>query len=136
MDTALGLGIKPVATTYMTAGREPEFLLPFTITGLATLPLLARRVGLLRFDAASARSFGLSRDRYFWLDQGRLVFDGRPAELAASGLIETVFQLRGQFMILNDQPQFDIDLLRALRHGDPADGRCASQERQGAAPRP
>lgn len=30
VDTALALGIKPVATTYMTAGRDPDFLLGLT----------------------------------------------------------------------------------------------------------
>lgn len=30
VDVALALGIKPVATTYMTAGREPDFLLGMT----------------------------------------------------------------------------------------------------------
>lgn len=30
VDVALALGIKPVATTYMTAGREPDFLLGLT----------------------------------------------------------------------------------------------------------
>ena len=29
-DVALALGIKPVASTYMTAGREPDFLLGMT----------------------------------------------------------------------------------------------------------
>lgn len=36
------------------------FLLPFTIAGLAVLPLLRRPLDLLRFDAPVARSFGLS----------------------------------------------------------------------------
>lgn len=45
--------------------RHAAFLLPFTVAGLATLPLLMRPVSLLRFDEATARSFGLSHDRYF-----------------------------------------------------------------------
>ena len=39
------------------------FLLPFTVFGLATLPLIYRPLVLLRFDATVARSFGLS---YRW----------------------------------------------------------------------
>lgn len=39
------------------------FLLPFTIAGLAMLPLIYRPLILLRFDAPIARSFGLS---YKW----------------------------------------------------------------------
>ena len=43
------------------------FLLPFTGIGLAALPLLRRSLDLLRFDAAVARSFGLSYHRHFML---------------------------------------------------------------------
>lgn len=39
------------------------FLLPFTVAGLAVLPLIYRPLILLRFDASVARSFGLS---YRW----------------------------------------------------------------------
>lgn len=39
------------------------FLLPFTVAGLAVLPLIYRPLILLRFDASIARSFGLS---YRW----------------------------------------------------------------------
>lgn len=41
------------------------FLLPFTVAGLAVLPLIYRPLVLLQFDAASARSFGLSYRREF-----------------------------------------------------------------------
>ncbi|MCQ4633553.1 iron ABC transporter permease [Shinella sp. CPCC 100929] len=41
------------------------FLLPFTIVGLAMLPLIYRPLILLRFDAAVARSFGLSYKKQF-----------------------------------------------------------------------
>ena len=41
------------------------FLLPFTVAGLAVLPLIYRPLILLQFDAASARSFGLSYRRQF-----------------------------------------------------------------------
>ncbi|MCG7506810.1 FecCD family ABC transporter permease, partial [Mesorhizobium retamae] len=41
------------------------FLVPFTIAGLAVLPLIYRPLVLLQFDAASARSFGLSYRRQF-----------------------------------------------------------------------
>lgn len=58
-------------------------------------------------------------DRISLLDKGRPAFDGRPAELAASGLIETVFRVRGRFIELNDQPHFNIDLRRAYRHETP-----------------
>ncbi|GAA4164976.1 FecCD family ABC transporter permease [Shinella granuli] len=43
------------------------FLLPFTIAGLAMLPLIYRPLILLRFDPAVARSFGLSYKRQFSL---------------------------------------------------------------------
>lgn len=43
------------------------FLLPFTVVGLAMLPLIYRPLVLLRFDATVARSFGLSYRRQFSL---------------------------------------------------------------------
>ena len=43
------------------------FLLPFTVAGLAVLPLIYRPLILLRFDAAVARSFGLSYRKQFSL---------------------------------------------------------------------
>ena len=43
------------------------FLLPFTIAGLAALPLIYRPLVLLQFDAAVARSFGLSYRKQFSL---------------------------------------------------------------------
>lgn len=43
------------------------FLVPFTITGLALLPLLKRSMGLLTFDASVARSFGLAYRLHFSL---------------------------------------------------------------------
>lgn len=43
------------------------FLLPFTIAGLIVLPLIYRPLILLRFDAAVARSFGLSYESQFSL---------------------------------------------------------------------
>lgn len=43
------------------------FLLPFTIAGLAMLPLIYRPLILLRFDPEVARSFGLSYKRQFSL---------------------------------------------------------------------
>ncbi|KNY14508.1 ferrichrome ABC transporter permease [Shinella sp. SUS2] len=43
------------------------FLLPFTIAGLAMLPLIYRPLILLRFDATVARSFGLSYKAQFSL---------------------------------------------------------------------
>ncbi|HEV2505280.1 MAG TPA: iron ABC transporter permease [Mesorhizobium sp.] len=41
------------------------FLLPFTVTGLAVLPLIYRPLVLLQFDATVARSFGLAYRRQF-----------------------------------------------------------------------
>ncbi|WP_331374791.1 FecCD family ABC transporter permease [Sinorhizobium chiapasense] len=43
------------------------FLLPFTVAGLAALPLIYRPLILLQFDAALARSFGLSYRKQFSL---------------------------------------------------------------------
>jgi iron complex transport system permease protein len=43
------------------------FLLPFTIAGLAALPLIYRPLVLLQFDSAVARSFGLSYRKQFSL---------------------------------------------------------------------
>lgn len=41
------------------------FLLPFTVAGLAVLPMIYRPLVLLQFDAPVARSFGLSYRRQF-----------------------------------------------------------------------
>ncbi|PDT33180.1 ferrichrome ABC transporter permease [Rhizobium sp. M10] len=41
------------------------FLLPFTIVGLAMLPVIYRPLTLLQFDASVARSFGLGYKRQF-----------------------------------------------------------------------
>ncbi|AJC79996.1 iron-siderophore ABC transporter permease protein [Rhizobium etli bv. phaseoli str. IE4803] len=41
------------------------FLLPFTIAGLAILPVIYRPLTLLQFDASVARSFGLGYKRQF-----------------------------------------------------------------------
>ncbi|PCK85492.1 MULTISPECIES: iron ABC transporter permease [Rhizobium] len=41
------------------------FLLPFTIAGLAMLPVIYRPLTLLQFDASVARSFGLGYKRQF-----------------------------------------------------------------------
>ena len=46
------------------------FLLPFTMAGLAVLPMLYRPVLMLRFDEDVARSFGLSYRLYFTLTLG------------------------------------------------------------------
>ncbi|PCK77971.1 ferrichrome ABC transporter permease [Rhizobium sophoriradicis] len=43
------------------------FLLPFTIAGLAMLPVIYRPLTLLQFDASVARSFGLGYKRQFSL---------------------------------------------------------------------
>ncbi len=45
---------------YACTWRDVLLLLPFTVAGLAALPLLRRPVDLLRFEAPVARSFGLS----------------------------------------------------------------------------
>nr|WP_265975020.1 iron ABC transporter permease [Brucella intermedia] len=52
---------------YARSWRHVVFLLPFTITGLLTLPLLRRPLDLLRFEAQVARSFGLTYRRQFSL---------------------------------------------------------------------
>ncbi|MFB2607221.1 FecCD family ABC transporter permease, partial [Rhizobium phaseoli] len=43
------------------------FLLPFTIAGIAMLPVIYRPLTLLQFDASVARSFGLGYKRQFSL---------------------------------------------------------------------
>lgn len=48
---------------YARTWNHALFLLPFTVAGLAVLPLIYRPLVLLRFDATVARSFGLS---YRW----------------------------------------------------------------------
>ncbi|RKE86239.1 iron ABC transporter permease [Rhizobium sp. AG855] len=45
---------------YARGWQHALFLLPFTIAGLAVLPVVRRPLDLLRFDATVARSFGLS----------------------------------------------------------------------------
>jgi len=52
---------------YARSWRHAIFLLPFTIAGLAVLPLLRRPLDLLRFEAPVARSFGLAYRRQFTL---------------------------------------------------------------------
>jgi iron complex transport system ATP-binding protein len=56
-------------------------------------------------------------DRISLLDKGRLVFDGEPAGLAASGLLEQVFRVRGRFIQLapDAPPHFDVELARRAR---------------------
>ncbi|MBB4000707.1 ABC transporter ATP-binding protein [Aureimonas pseudogalii] len=53
-------------------------------------------------------------DRISVLKGGICVFDGEPDALAASGLIERVFRVRGRFVDIapGAPPHFDVDLLR------------------------
>lgn len=53
-------------------------------------------------------------DRITLLDHGRTVFDGDPAGLAASGLIESTFRIRGRFVMnpSHGRPHFDVELAR------------------------
>lgn len=53
-------------------------------------------------------------DRISLLDHGELIFDGEPAALAASGLIERVFRVRGRFVDIgrSSAPHFDVELAR------------------------
>jgi iron complex transport system permease protein len=50
---------------YARSWQHAAFLLPFTIAGLAALPLIRRPLELLRFEAPVARSFGLSYRQQF-----------------------------------------------------------------------
>lgn len=50
---------------YARTWNHTLFLLPFTVAGLAVLPLIYRPLVLLQFDAPVARSFGLSYRRQF-----------------------------------------------------------------------
>ncbi|MDT3380315.1 iron ABC transporter permease [Labrys neptuniae] len=52
---------------YARSWEHVLFLLPFTIVGLAALPFLQRSIGMLRFEAPVARSFGLDYRRHFTL---------------------------------------------------------------------
>jgi iron complex transport system ATP-binding protein len=58
-------------------------------------------------------------DRISLLDRGVLAFDGDPKDLAASGLVEKVFNVKGQFVQIapHAPPHFDVELARwsALR---------------------
>lgn len=53
-------------------------------------------------------------DRISLLDKGERIFDGVPADLAASGLIERIFNVRGRFVSIADSraPHFDVELAR------------------------
>lgn len=53
-------------------------------------------------------------DRISLLDQGRVVFDGDPKDLATSNLIESVFRVRGRFVQTTShaRPHFDVELAR------------------------
>ncbi len=66
-------------------------------------------------------------DRISLLESGRHVFDGEPTALAASGLIEKVFRVKGRFVQIAEHlpPHFDVELERwrapaaaANRHDD------------------
>ena len=52
---------------YARTWQHVFYLLPFTIVGLAALPVLRRSIDLLRFEAPVARSFGLAYRRQFSL---------------------------------------------------------------------
>lgn len=51
------------------------------------------------------------------LERGRLRFDGKPAALAASGLIQAVFRVKGTFVNGHEgtPPHFDVELSRPER---------------------
>jgi iron complex transport system ATP-binding protein len=53
-------------------------------------------------------------DRISLLEKGALIFDGEPVELAASGLIEQVFRVKGKFVSIDPlaPPHFDVELAR------------------------
>jgi iron complex transport system ATP-binding protein len=53
-------------------------------------------------------------DRISLLDRGEKVFDGVPADLAGSGLIERIFHVRGRFVDIGPSraPHFDVELAR------------------------
>lgn len=53
-------------------------------------------------------------DRITLLQGGEIKFDGEPASLAKSGLIESVFRVRGRFVEIapNAPPHFDVELAR------------------------
>lgn len=53
-------------------------------------------------------------DRISLMDKGQMVFDGEPGDLAGSGLIESVFRVRGRFVEIdpNAPPHFDVELAR------------------------
>jgi iron complex transport system permease protein len=50
---------------YARSWDHAVFLLPFTIAGLLTLPIIVRPLELLQFDTTVARSFGLAYRRQF-----------------------------------------------------------------------
>ncbi|MGA1834147.1 ABC transporter ATP-binding protein [Rhizobium wenxiniae] len=53
-------------------------------------------------------------DRICLLKRGEMVFDGEPNELAGTGLIESVFRVRGRFVEIapDAPPHFDVELAR------------------------
>lgn len=53
-------------------------------------------------------------DRISLLNHGEMVFDGQPHDLAGSGLIESVFRVRGRFVEIapDAPPHFDVELAR------------------------
>lgn len=53
-------------------------------------------------------------DRITLLSGGELVFDGQPSGLAESGLIESVFRVKGRFVEIapNTPPHFDVELAK------------------------
>lgn len=63
------------------------------------------------------------------LRQGQLMFDGPPAALAGSGLIETVFRVQGRFIEIADgaAPHFDVSL---AQHGNRHHARHQARHRE------
>lgn len=53
-------------------------------------------------------------DQISLLDKGAQIFDGVPSDLATSGLIEKIFQVRGRFVTIEASraPHFDVELAR------------------------
>jgi len=74
-------------------------------------------------------------DHISLLDRGSLVFDGEPAELARSGLIEQVFRVKGRFVQITPQapPHFDVELAR-WNSALPNDARSSITQNSGNRP--
>ena len=96
-------------------GWDEQFDLGYQIEVLDLIHHLSRDRGVTVIMAIHDLNQAMSiSDRICLLKRGEMVFDGEPNELAGSGLIESVFRVRGRFVEIapDAPPHFDVELAR------------------------